>query len=141
MSTEQKHFEDFMKRREEIGAAYVEGDYAPLDAIITQHGVATFFGPGGGHIHGPKHVATAYEKGAASFEPGGKSRFQILQMGADNGIGYWVGLQIATAKMKGKPEPIPMTLRITEIFRREGDDWKLVHRHADMLAEEKEKPG
>jgi len=37
--------------------------------------------------------------------------------------------------LKDKPEPVRMNLRVTELFRFADGQWKLFHRHADMLEE------
>ena len=71
-----------------------------------------------------------------AFNPNGETQFEILHMGASQGLAYWVGFQRARARLRDQPEPVPMNLRVTEIFRREADSWKLIHRHADMLATE-----
>ena len=133
MSDDQNDFERFMKQREKVARSYVQGDAGPLGDIVTRDLPATFFGPQGGHREGAAEVSSTYERDAGSFEPGGDSNFEILQMAASDGIAYWTGFQRATAHLRGKAEPVPMKLRVTEVFRREDGEWKMVHRHADSL--------
>jgi hypothetical protein len=135
MNDDLHDFEQFMKRREDAARAFVRGDAAPLGRIVARVSPATFFGPQGGYEQGPDHVYSVYERDAARFTSGDSS-FEILQMAASNGIAYWAGFQRAMARLDESTERIPFNLRVTEVFRREGDEWKLVHRHADSLASE-----
>lgn len=125
-------FTQFMQQRTEAAAAYVRGDSAPLDALSTIRAPATFFGPDGGSVHDPDNVTTAYREGASHFQPDGVSRLEILQSGANDDIGFWTGFQHATVRMAPGGKPVPMKLRITEVFRLQDNAWKLVHRHADV---------
>jgi hypothetical protein len=52
---------------------------------------------------------------------------------------HWVGFQRASVHLKGRAGEVPFNLRVTELFRREGGEWKLVHRHADELKSAPEK--
>jgi ketosteroid isomerase-like protein len=125
-------FEEFMATtRPAAASAYVSGDPAPVTAISARTDPATFFGPGGGVVAGASSVIETNEAGAATFEPEGETHLDVLHMGSDGDLAYWVGLQHATVRMAGRPEPVPMVLRVTELFRRGADGWQLVHRHAD----------
>ena len=136
MDRDLQDFEVFMKQREASARAYVSGDAAPLGRISTHTDPASFFGPRGGARRGAQDVSATYERDVMAFQPNGETQFEILHMGASNGLAYWVGFQRARARLRDQPEPVPMNLRVTEIFRREADSWKLIHRHADMLATE-----
>ena len=45
---------------------------------------------------------------------------------------YWSESSASTARSPGCPDQ-DWPLRVTLVFRREGSDWRLVHRHADAL--------
>ncbi len=136
MNNDAQDFEQFMKQREDASQAFVEGDAEPLEQVATHTSPASIFGPQGDYVVGADEVNAANKRGAEHFAPGSKNRFDILHMAASNGVAYWAGIQRSAVQMKGKKDPVPMDLRVTEVFRREGDEWKLIHRHADMLKSE-----
>jgi ketosteroid isomerase-like protein len=131
-------FKEFMKQRAKASEAYVRGDSEPLDAIATRVGPASFFSPGGGAVNGASKVRGQYKHDARMFEPNQKKErkgpFRILHMEANGNLGYWAGFQTGSVRMRGKKDAVATNLRVTEIFRREDKEWKLIHRHADPLA-------
>jgi ketosteroid isomerase-like protein len=112
--------------------AFVNGDYGPSRAIMTRTDPGTFFDPWGGAHVGAENVLAIYERNSSLFASS-VCTFETLHVGASETVGYWVCLQRGTTTLRGATEPIELALRVTEIFRREGEEWKLVHRHADPL--------
>jgi ketosteroid isomerase-like protein len=131
----QQSFSDFMKQREAAAKAYVNGEVGPLREVASHGLVSTFFAPKGGEVTGANEVWSHYEHDAAAFQPGADSHFEVLQLAEGADVSYWVGFQHATVRMTGSAQPTPMSLRVTEVFRREAGSWKLVHRHADTLTQ------
>ena len=128
-------FTDFMSRRLEASTAFVEGRVEPLLALSTQVSPATLFGPRGDVVDGADAVNAANRAGAAMFGPSATNAFEVAHQAASGDLAYWTGVQRSTVQMSGQDDPVRFDLRVTEIFRREGDGWMLVHRHADPLAD------
>ena len=134
MTTPVDDFDDFMEQRIAAAGAYVTGDASPLVRMLAVDSPATFFAPQGGVVQGATEVGAHYVSDAHGFRAPGDTRFEVLQVGASGDLAYWAGLQHATVQTGDMTQPAPMTLRVTEIFRRENGAWKLVHRHADPHA-------
>lgn len=128
-------FTTFLRERERVSTAFVNGDAAALEAVSTRTSPATIFGPKGDVVQGAEQVIEANGKAANAFDRGSTNGFEILHQHSNGDLGYWVGLQRSLVRIKGVEEPVPFNLRVTEIFRREEGGWKLIHRHADRLVE------
>lgn len=135
---DESDFEIFLHRRREAASAYVSGDAMPLAEMLVRTAPASVFGPRGGARQGAEEVSATYAQDAQHFAKGGDTHLEILHLGSSGDLGYWAGFQRANARLMGRTEVEPMSLRVTEVFRRENGEWRLVHRHADMLASEPE---
>lgn len=125
-------FDTFFEARQAAASAYVNGDGAPLDALVARAGEGTFHSPGGDTVNGAGQVSERYLADARSFASGSTTHFEVLQKGADGDLGFWTGFQVAKVRLAGHDAPVAMRIRVTEVFRRVDGAWKMVLRHADM---------
>jgi len=133
MAADADDFDQFLEQRQAAGGEYVNGNPEPLGRVVAQQFPATFFSPRGDVTTGTHEVWSRYEQDASVFADGSTNTFEALDSAAGSDIAYWVGFQRSKARLRGKDQPVPFDLRVTEIYRRENDQWKLVHRHADPL--------
>lgn len=121
-----------MARRIYAAEAFAKGDAVPLATIIATVSPATFFDPQGESVREAEDVRTRYERDAAVFQSG-ITHFEILHLAVSDTLAYWVGFQVGVATVKDKGE-VNFKLRVTEVFRKDENEWKLIHRHADSLS-------
>lgn len=136
MNDELNDFREFLGRRRATAADFVRGKPQAVAELVTHDFPATFFAPNGAVVQSAPEVVKSFRHGSFQFEDSGETQIDILDSHASNGLAYWIGLQHATVRTRGNSESNRMTLRVTEVFRREDGQWKLVHRHADMAGRE-----
>jgi ketosteroid isomerase-like protein len=61
-------------------------------------------------------------------------RFDVVAAEVSGDMAYTVGYEHTQAVVNG--EPRDYTLRATQIYRREGGEWKVIHRHGSALPDD-----
>ena len=70
---------------------------------------------------------------ARSFSDCASYAFELLAYDAVGDMAYTAGLEHTSASVDGHPRT--HTLRATQVYRSEGGEWKVAHRHGDTAAE------
>ena len=112
---------------------YVKGDPRPVTEFFSRREDVTLANPLGPPRRGPAEVDEAIAAGAASLTDGSVRRVEEVSRYSTPELGYVVQLERTQARLPGSEDMTPFALRVTMIFRREGDTWRVAHRHADPI--------
>lgn len=105
------------------------GDAGPVLAVWSSADDITYAGPFGGFLTGPGAVADAF-RGVATQRLGGRIEVTDLHVVEAGDMGYTVCNEHGIDHViDGRP--VNLTHRATNVFRREGDGWRMVHHHTD----------
>jgi len=75
-------------------------------------------------------VSQAFRRVASMYSSGSPVTFELVAARVSGDLAYLVGFERGAASVGGAPAE-PVNLRITQVYRREDGEWKLVHRHGD----------
>jgi ketosteroid isomerase-like protein len=75
-------------------------------------------------------VAARLDWAGSQFSEGQRTREEIGSAVGTN-FAYIVQTEQIRFRVPGRTEPSILELRVTMIFRREADGWRIIHRHAD----------
>jgi ketosteroid isomerase-like protein len=112
---------------------YLKGDPKPATALFSRRDDVTLANPLGPPRRGPAEVDKTAAEAAAQVSDGSILSFEEVSRYSTSDLGYIVQIERAQARLAGSGNMSPIALRVTMIFRREGDTWRIAHRHADPI--------
>lgn len=121
---------DVLPRQMEAEVALHQGDVEPRLALWSHREPVTLFGGWGPNKSGWDAVSRTFRWVASRFSNNNNYTFELVAAGVSDNLGYTVGFERETVSVDGGP-PLPNTLRVTHVYRRENGEWKIVHRHGD----------
>jgi len=109
------------------------GDITPRLTTWSQADPVTVFGAAGACESGWDALRPLFEWVAASFTGCDEYDFELIAADASGDLAYTVGIERYRA-MTAAGHEVANTLRVTHVYRREADGWRIVHRHGDHLS-------
>jgi ketosteroid isomerase-like protein len=115
------------------------GDPNPRLAIWSTQDPVTLFGAAKSGS-GWEELSGIFRSIASCWSHCTDQRIDIIAAGVSGDLAYTVGFEHTAVSVDGVPAE-PYTLRVTQVYRREQGEWKVVHRHADQVLTEQRLPG
>ena len=116
----------------EAELALHNGNAGPRRAIWSRNEPVSVLGAWR-NAHGQQELDELFTALEESFSNCTSYAFELQAYDVVGDMAYTAGLEHTSASVDGRPRSY--TLRATQVYRREGGEWKVVHRHGDTVTE------
>ena len=112
---------------------FAKGDPGPVKALVSHRDDVTLANPFGPTVRGWERVSEALDYASSRFRDGTVGPFESVAEYVTDELVCLVEVERWEARVGGRDDKSSFDLRVTSVYRLEGDAWKLVHRHADSI--------
>ena len=113
-------------------AKVANGDISEITALYSHADDATSFYGWGGYEKGWDAVSQRWDWAGRQFK-GGTVSYENLTTVVTPELAYTTDVETFECRMEDMDAPTQWSNRVTHVFRFEGGEWRLVHRHANRL--------
>lgn len=130
MDDVQEFLEMTVKAQAEAGHALHDGDPGPWTALWSTSEPVTVFGAIGVNASGRPALDALFPALAARFRDSQRFDIEVVAAGVSGDLAYLATFEDSAASFDGGPV-LPIRLRVTQVYRREDGEWRIVHRHGE----------
>ncbi len=123
---------DLVQRMDEAAKAFIKGDIDHYLSLFDHADDYTLMSPTGGPTVRGFDCSEEYLESIRTFFTAGEATLEVDQTYVSGDLAVLVAVERQRGVVGGTPEQ-DWSLRVTLVFRKVGDGWALVHRHADGL--------
>ena len=124
-------FDDLVVEARAALDSITQGNPDGYKALLSEADDITLANPFGGVARGREAVYEQLERAASYFRDGETTAIETVVQSVGTDLAYTVEIERFRTKLAGQDDISDIAIRVTCIYRREADGWKLVHRHAD----------
>jgi ketosteroid isomerase-like protein len=126
---------ELIERMDEAAAAYIRGDLRHYLSLFDHPEDYTLMPPYGGETQRGYSPSEEQIEETGRFFATGEARLDVVESYVSGQLAVLVAVERQHGVVGESPDQ-DWSLRVTLVFRRAGDRWQLVHRHADPLVRE-----
>ncbi|GAB3933878.1 hypothetical protein GCM10029976_042040 [Kribbella albertanoniae] len=124
--------DELVRRMDEAADAWIRGDIHHYLALFDHSDDYTLMAPYGGETTHGYVYSEAGATATSRFFASGEAVLDLEQSYFSGDLAVLVAVERQHGEVGGFPDQ-DWSLRVTLVFRRVGDRWQIVHRHADPL--------